>query len=687
MTKRIVYFFCCMVGIVAHSNGQHIFSRAPNKTILAATGITRDTIAVTGLPGTGMNGVFGLDSISFNATYPYEYDLVISLIAPDGTLVHLNEQFGSGADFVNTCFTGHSASFVNDAGAPFSGQYLPANWPGNVNNGHSGNGNWILQIENHGGGSDTGVILNWGVAFDSTPSPPNIFNHSNLPIVELSLGNKPVIKYVDTTVAGTMGIISNASGINHVTDPFNNFYGHIAIKARGSTSQWFPSLSYSVGLVDVSGNDSDASLLGMPADHSWILYEPWDDKAMMRNVLTYRLSNDMGEYAVRTHYVELVLDGDYRGVYVLMEKISRGTNRVNVAKLTPTDVTLPTITGGYMFSIDKGATSINSWTSSMPPCGSGSSPITYQFLNPKPADINTPQKAYLIADVDSFEQQLNSGSLYDTVHGYRHFIDVPSFIDQSLLQEIGRNVDGYRLSTYMHKGRNGKIKGGPIWDFNLAYGNADYYNGSTTNEWQWNFPCLSSDPYSVPFWWQKMLTDTVYVHELKCRYTLLRHNVLDTNQLDHILDSIALLLDTAQARHYTRWPIMGVYTWPNYYVGSSYADEVAYMKGWLHTRIRFMDSTLIDTSCHPPPPLWVATSRAAAGISIYPNPVTTELHVDIGSMVFSSAVITNSMGQLMKQQRLTPNANLLDIQELPPGVYFISLKGMEGKYVSRFVKW
>jgi len=688
--RKLIYLLCCIAGIITHANAQYIFTKAPNKTILSGGSTIYDTLAVSGLPGIGLNGTFGLDSISFNATYPYEYDLVISLIAPDGTFVHLNEQFGTGADFVNTCFTGHSTNFVNDAVAPFSGQYLPANWPGNVNNGHSGNGNWILQIKNNGAGTDTGVLINWGLAFDNTPSPPSFFDSSNLPIVVLNLGHQPVIKYVTTDVPGTMGIISKSTGMNHVTDPFNNFYGHINIHARGSTSQWFPALSYSVGTVDISGNDSDVSLLGMPADHSWILYEPWDDKPMMRNVLTYKLSNDMGDYAVRTHYVELVLDGDYRGVYVLMEKISRAPLRVNVQKLATTDTALPKISGGYMFSIDKGATPSNSWTSKILPCPTSGSSVIFQYLNPKPTDINTQQAKYISSYVDSFEQQLNTGNLYDTIHGYRHFIDVLSFIDQSIIQEVSRNVDGYRLSTYLSKARNSKIVDGPAWDFNIAYGNADYYNGSSTNEWQWNFPCpLSGDPYVVPFWWKQFLTDTNYMQELKCRYTLLRKNVLDTMYLDHIIDSFATVLDSAEVRHYIRWPIMGVYTWPNFYVGTSYADEVNYLKGWLHTRIRFMDSTLIDTSCHPARIALGVTSNNATNyvINIYPNPATTELYVSMEGVTYSSATITNSLGQTMMLQPLNPNTNLLDIQALPPGVYFITLKGPPGKYVSRFVKW
>ncbi len=685
--RSIFLFLCCLISTNVYA--QYYFSGSGSVTIPSSGGSVYDTIHVSGMSPSVINGVFGLDSVSLNATYPYEWELIISLIAPDGTVVHLSEQYGNGADFTGTCFTGNCSNFAHDAGAPFNGNYMPANWLGNVNNGHAGNGDWVLHIENAGYGADTGVLINWGITFDSTPSPKSLFDSSKLPIVELFLNHQPIINYTATEVIGTMGIINNASGYNHINDAFNNYHGHINIKARGSTSQWFPALPYSLGTADISGADSDVSLLGMPPDHSWVLYEPWDDKSMMRNVLTYKLSNDMGDYAVRTHYVEMLLDGDYRGVYVLEEHISRGSNRVNVHKLAATDTSMPAISGGYLFSIDKHADASNSWNSNILPCDSAGTPITFQYVYPKAGNITDTQKAYIARYVDSFEQKLSTGNLYDTAHGYRHFIDVPSFIDQSLLQEVGRNVDGYRLSTYFHKDRSGKLFGGPIWDFNLAYGNADYYIGWTTNTWQWDFPCPNSDPFMLPFWWQKMLTDTNYVQDLKCRYTLLRKNVLDTNVLDHTIDSIATLLAIPQVRHYTRWPIMGTYTWPNYYIGATYGDEVAYLKDWLHTRIRFMDSTLIDTSCHAPvivSHVSVKDVAVASAVKIYPNPATAELHID-GDGSYNYATITNSVGQVVIQHSLNKPTNTIDILGLSPGVYFVTLKGPIGNYVSRFVKW
>ncbi len=687
--NRIILLMCCFIGLLGYkANAQYAFYSSLPVTIPSGGSGVYDTIQASGMYPTHINGTFGLDSVSLNISYPYEYDLIISLIAPNGMVVHLTEQYGNGADFTATCFTTHCNNFANDGGSPFTGMYLPSNWLGNVNNGQAGNGNWVLHVENAGYGADTGILINWGLGFDSTPSAPNIFDSSTLPIVVLRLGNQPVIKFSNTEVAGSMGIINHATGYNHLYDTYNDYAGPISIKSRGSSSQWFPALPYSLSTKDITGTDSDAVVLGMPSDHSWILYEPWDDKSMMRNVLTYKLSNEMGDYAVRTHYVELVIDGDYRGVYVLEEKISRGPNRVAVPKLSATDTALPTISGGYIVSVDKNADASNSWVSGILPCPTATSPTIFQYIYPKAANINTQQKAYIAAYIDSFQQAADTANLYDTLHGYRHFIDVPSFIDQSLLQEVGRNVDGYRLSTYFHKGREGKLMGGPIWDFNLAYGNADYYNGWDPNTWQWDFPCPNSDPFLLPAWWQKMLTDTNYVQEMKCRYTLLRHDVLDTLRMAHYIDSVANVLSVPQTRHYTRWPIMGIYTWPNYYVGATYADEINYLKTWLNSRIRFMDSTLLDTSCHPAPPIisGVGNNTAASSlVSINPNPATSELYINCGS-AFTYAVVMNSVGQAVLQTTVRTGKNTLGIGHLQPGIYFITIRGPEANYVSRFVK-
>jgi len=654
------------------ASAQQSFYNMNAVTIPASGSDVYDTIHVSGLSPAFINSTFGLDSVSFNATYSWEPDLVISLIAPDGTIVHLSDYFGWGADFTGTCFTMQVTNFANDASSPFNGTMQPSEWLGRINNGQPGNGDWVLHILNGGTGTDTGVIINWGITFDSTPAPQPFFDTSSLPIVVVNTHDMAVPAYQDVSVAADMGIISNP-GMNHLSDPYNNYSGQISIKVRGSSSRSFPTKSFDVTTVDSTGAQLDAALLGMPADHSWILYAPWDDKSLIRDVITYKLSNDMGDYATRTRLCELYMNNDYRGVYVLEEHISRGSQRVAVHKMNSGDTTAPAVTGGYIFEVDRGSPGYDAWSSNVLPCDSATSSITFAYTYPKSDNIVEQQKTYIAAYTDSFEQALKNLSPYDSVNGYKRYIDVLSFIDQSLLQELGHNVDGYRLSSYVHKDRNGKLTGGPIWDFNEAYGNSDYYNGAATNTWMWDFPCPFSDPYLPPFWWQQFLQDTDYVHELKCRYTTLRTNVLDTVHMDHMIDSLVGMLATPQQRHYERWPILGVYTWPNYFVGTTYDQEINYLKTWIQARVTWMDSTLIDTNCLT----HIDTTSGITGVkqsylSIYPNPATEVLHVDAGQPC-GNLVVFNAIGQLIYEYH-TPFTRLsipLRGTTFAPGVYTV----------------
>jgi len=651
---------------------QDYYNNIVTKTIPGYGGEIFDTIHVLGLSPAAINGTFGLDSVSLNISYDWEPDLIISLIAPDGTIVHLSDEFGGGADFTNTCFTMQVNNFANDASSPMSGNMQPSQWLGMVNNGQAANGYWVLHILNNNTGSDTGAVLNWGLTFDHTPAPPAFFDSSTLPIVVINTHDVVIPTYNDNDVSGQMGIIFNGSGINHLSDPFNNYNGYIGIHVRGNSTQAFPAKSYEVTTEDVSGNQLDAYLLGMDTDHSWALYQPWDDKSLIRDVITYRLSNDMGDYASRTHLCELVLDGDYRGVYVLEDHISRGANRVAVHKMNTGDTTLPDVTGGYIFEVDRAETlGYDSWASEYGPCDSNSETVAFAYVYPKPDNIVDPQKQYIATYVDSFETELKTGNLYDTINGYRKYIDVPSFIDQSLLQELGHNVDGYRLSSYLHKDKSGLLMGGPIWDFNEAYGNADYYDGSDYSTWEWDLSCTLADGNLNPFWWQKFLQDSNYYRELKCRYTNFRQYAFDTVHIHHLIDSLVNVLAVPEQRHYTRWPIIGVYTWPNYYVETSYADEINYLTTWIDNRIHWMDSTLYDSACIPVVILPSGVQNIAANnTSILPNPAAEEINIT-STGIITRVVIYNMVGQKVYENDNAARSYTIAMpaQRFPSGLY------------------
>lgn len=447
------------------------------------------------------------------------------------------------------------------------------------------------------------------------------FTSSNLPIVVIDTHGQAIPD--EPKIAADMGIIYNGPGVrNNLTDPFNHYNGKIAIEIRGSSSQQFPKKQYGFETKDAQGKDLDVSLLNMPEESDWILSASYSDKTLMRNVLAYKLANDMGRYASRTQFCEVVLNGDYHGVYILMEKIKRDKNRVNISKMEPTDISGDALTGGYIIKIDKlEGSDTDGWYSTFLPYPGAWQRIYYQYDTPKLKDLAPEQISYIKNFVFTFENLMTKPEYADPQNGYAQYIDIDSFVDYFILNEISRNVDGYRLSTFMHKDRDskgGKLKMGPAWDYDLAFGNADYYNGAMLADWQVDFR-VPSDGFQIPFWWQKLMQDSTFTSRVYARWRELRANVLEISRVHAYLDSMAAYIDEAQKRNFARWPILGTYVWPNAFIGQTYAEELNYLKDWLNLRMLWMEARI------PGQPSSVGESNGFAPEDFmleqnYPNP-------------------------------------------------------------------
>ncbi len=402
---------------------------------------------------------------------------------------------------------------------------------------------------------------------------------------------------------------------------------NIGIEYRGSTSfRISDKKSFGIETWDAGGNDVDQSFFGFPEEEDWILQGHVVnlgnnfiiDRTLMYHKYGYDLYRSMGRYGSRTQFVELQINHEYLGVYVFMEKLKRDQERINITSLTPADNSGPNVTGGYILKIDKTAggghnqnqpleyfltnweddaryTQENSFRSAYDINGGHVSFPPYdapyhinQYLEtyflyeyPKPDAITTEQKSYIQDYMHQFETALLNDDFNSDIRTYTNFIDLESFVDFFLINEICRNVDGYRISTYLHKDRNGKLAMGPIWDLNIGYDTGDRV---PWDGWVYNYnQYVERDAWMVPFWWPRLMQDPIFRSAIKQRWTELRPNVLSNESLLSKVDENAdyLTLNGATSRNYTRWNM-----------GIDYEQSVNELKGFLTFRANWMNAEI-----------------------------------------------------------------------------------------------
>jgi len=657
------------------------------QTFTAAGGMIPDDgapidfpIEVSGLDPASIDTVaFGIQSVCIEVEHTWTRDLDIRLVAPDGTTVRLLWETGYGeTGFSGTCFRHDAMDAIWESFPPHTGNFFPIGQLGSVNNGQNANGLWHLRILDEVPGFGTGSLTSVAITFSDEPAPYFNFRHSDLPIVSINTLGETIPN--DPKITAYMGIIDNGPGaLNELTDPFNGYDGYIGIETRGNSSEQFLKKSYGFETRDSLGEDLDAPLLGMPEESDWVLIANNSDKSLLNNALTFDLAQRMDHYAPRWRNVEVVLNGEYVGVYLLVEKIKRDADRVDVAKLEPADTLGDDLTGGYIVKIDwaQGTNLIN-WESDFAPPGAGNGQFI-RFLLDHPDEPLPAQAAYIQAYVDSFEHALAGAAFSDTAIGFRHFLDERSAIDYFLLSEFARNVDGYRQSTFFHKDKDsngGELKLGPVWDFDLAYGNANYCGATDTAGWHYLFADLcNTDQNLPPFWWGRLLEDPAYRDSMRCRWESLRYTVLDTVRLDAWCDSMASTLAAGQQHNFSIWRTLGTFVWPNPLpVPETYAGEIQELKDWMHARWLWLDQNIPGT-CDFSTARENTPSRART-VVVFPNPFQDRFTVRIpgGTLVQRGALMEMTGRTIALQNTGSPERpEFLVPRDLADGPYVLRL--------------
>ena len=542
-------------------------------------------------------------------------------------------------------------------------------------------GDNVLSVEVHNGSvgsSDlsSNVYLHAGIStedryFDETPDwfhPPVPVDSTHLPLViidsdGIAIPNEP-------RITAQMGIIDKGPGhFNSPTDPFNVYEGLISIETRGESSQGlYPKKSYSIETQTDSGTNNNVSLLGLPGENDYVLYGPYGDKSLIRNAISYRLYELMGHYAPRIRFVEMVVNDDYVGLYLLVEKIKRDRNRVDISRITPDDTSALEISGGYILRIDKttGMEPFEYWESSVQPSFAGFNRVTYQYFDPDYFELTGEQRNYIREYLEAFEKALVSAEYKDPVEGYRSYLDIPSFIDMMILNEFTKDVDGFKLSHYFYKQRDdhgGRLVQGPPWDYNLTFGNNDFAGDVNSTE---NWICRWDDLFST---------------------------ILDPEQMQRMIDGILEDMEDPIARNYERWPTFGQYIWPNSFVGENYQDEEEYLRDWISDRLAWMESKWGGV-CVPVSVAQEPLIPRPGTLKVYPNP--SDLSSVFVSVPFSGATmvrirIFDSRGTVVFGSQIEMDFSeyafrLPDLSRLPSGVYLVEVSDGEQRRAARIIR-
>jgi hypothetical protein len=393
---------------------------------------------------------------------------------------------------------------------------------------------------------------------------------------------------------------------------------------RGQSSLSFDKEPYRLELRDNDDKDADYPLLGMPADADWVLRGPFPDKTLIRDAFAYTLGGDMGLRAPRFAFVEVYLNvdaqplaaSDYQGVYMLVETIENSPHRLGLSQLTDKDVAEPAVSGGYVLQFNFMATDHPTLTCARKrpedACWSD-----LEVIDPDP--LLPQQKAWITTFIQNFHDSLRSENPADPRTGYPAYIDVDSFVDRIIHNELSREGDAYLRSTHFFKDRNGKLVAGPLWDYDLGYaaftGSEGFEVPPLIEGWQYQpvFDMSTSD------WFTRLMREPTFRRAVRERWQELRGGVLSDAQLTARVDTLASRLTAAADRNFRRWPILDKAVVGPFrtQVTQTWQEQLQIMRTFLTQRAAWIDGSGWDPDAPGVPvptgsiPGWPPTSAPA----------------------------------------------------------------------------
>jgi hypothetical protein len=311
----------------------------------------------------------------------------------------------------------------------------------------------------------------------------------------------------------------------------------------------------------------------MPADKEWALLANYADRTLIRNIVAMKLSEICGfSWTPRMRSVEVFLNGKYQGVYTLCEHKKVSSDRVDIDLVGENDNDGDAVTGGYYLEIEEQQDETTCWWTSMG--------VPMMFSDPE--EPTSKQLEYVKNLFESFEQALWARNWSETT-GYPKYIDVDSFVDYYIVQELTKNVDGnLRKSSFITKERGKKMEMYHLWDFDLTLGNCGYFwdgvGNGPENFW-----------IKLDKWFPHLFNDPAFVRKVQNRWNEL---MPEFSRIPDFIDEQALYLDKAQERNFKVWSIWESVDWVYFPSLGSYEKEVEYLKEFYTERLQWLDREL-----------------------------------------------------------------------------------------------
>jgi hypothetical protein len=378
----------------------------------------------------------------------------------------------------------------------------------------------------------------------------HVYSFTGLPVMYITVNDYKPVTSKDYYMKATMRLVEDIEtrGAGDV------FESAVKIKGRGNSTWNKPKKPYKLKF------DSKVSLLGEPKDKEWVLLANYIDKTAIRNEIAFYMGRELSKlpYTCRTHYVELIMNNEYLGTYQLGEQQKISDSRVNVGD------------DGYLLEIDSKAAEDD---------------ITFRINTiGQPINIKEPDATlgdekynYIVNFMSQVEATLYSANWLDKENGWKKYMDMDSFVDWYLINEMSKNQDAvFFTSCFMHHRPGGKLCMGPLWDFDLAFGNANY-NMENADPKGWYIKTVS--------WYTRLFEDPEFVKCVKDRFN---HYYANLDTILREINDCANYLQYSTIENNNKWNVLYNYTVPNVSVLGVYENEVHYLKSWFINRMEWL---------------------------------------------------------------------------------------------------